>query len=80
MLHRFGGHDAFSGRVDADGHTGRAEAAGVDRDGELPQTMAARSATAPDRLHDRFGGAELMQLLPAGPADQAGLLAFFRIT
>lgn len=57
--------------TDADGHAGRAEAAGVDYDGETPQTMAAQIASVLDRLHDGISGAELMQLLPAGGARNA---------
>ena len=57
--------------TDADGHAGRAEAAGVDYDGETPQTMAAQIAAVLDRLHDGISGAELMQLLPAGGARNA---------
>lgn len=59
------------GLTDADGHAGRAEAAGVDYDGETPQTMAAQIAAVLDRLHDDIGGSELMQLLPAGGARNA---------
>lgn len=57
--------------TDADGHAGRAEAAGVDYDGETPQTMATQIAGVLDRLHDGISGAELMQILPAGGARNA---------
>ena len=57
--------------TDADGHAGRAEAAGVDYDGETPQTMAIQIAAVRERLHDTISGLELMQLLPAGGARNA---------
>lgn len=57
--------------TDADGHTGRAEAAGVDYDGETPQSMAAQIAGVLDQLHDTVSGADLMRLLPAGGARNA---------
>ncbi|MEY4266596.1 MAG: hypothetical protein RIS90_1131 [Pseudomonadota bacterium] len=59
------------GLTDAQGHTGRAEAAGVDYDGETPHTMAGQIAGVLDQLHDDISGAELLQLLPAGGARNA---------
>jgi len=56
---------------DGRGHTGRAEAAGVDYDGETPQSMAGQIAAVLDRLHDGIDGRELMQILPAGGARNA---------
>lgn len=56
------------GLSDARGHVGRAEAAGVDYDGETPQSMAGQIAAVLDRLHDDVTGEELMQILPAGGA------------
>ncbi len=56
---------------DADGHTGRAEAAGVDYDGETPQGMAAQIAAVLDRLQDSVSGQDLMQWLAAGGARNA---------
>ncbi len=56
---------------DGQGHVGRAEAAGVDYDGETPQSMAAQIASVLDRLHDALDGHALMQMLPAGGARNA---------
>ena len=56
---------------DGQGHIGRAEAAGVDYDGETPQSMAAQIASVLDRLHDALDGHALMQMLPAGGARNA---------
>lgn len=56
---------------DGQGHCGRAEAAGVDYDGETPQSMAAEIAGVLHHLHDGIGGAELLDLLPAGGARNA---------
>lgn len=56
---------------DGRGHTGRAEAAGVDYDGETPQSMAAQIAGVVPRLHDAIDGQELLSLLPAGGARNA---------
>ena len=53
------------------GHTGRAEAAGVDYDGETPQSMALQIAAVLDQLHDNIDGQALMHLLPAGGARNA---------
>ena len=57
--------------ADAQGRTGRAEAAGVDYDGETPQGMAGQIAAVLARLHDDVTGSELMQFLPAGGARNA---------
>ncbi len=57
--------------TDGLGHTGRAEAAGVDYDGETPQTMAAQIASVLGHLHDAIDGKELLALLPAGGARNA---------
>ncbi|MEI6028128.1 MAG: N-acetyl-D-Glu racemase DgcA [Betaproteobacteria bacterium] len=54
-----------------DGTTGRAEAAGVDYDGETPQTMCAQVEGVADRLRDGITGADLMQWLPRGGARNA---------
>ena len=56
---------------DGQGHVGRAEAAGVDYDGETPQSMAAQIAAVQGRLHDAIDGHGLMQMLPAGGARNA---------
>jgi L-Ala-D/L-Glu epimerase / N-acetyl-D-glutamate racemase len=53
------------------GARGRAEAAGVDYDGETPETMAAQVAGIAGQLHDGITGAELLDLLPAGGARNA---------
>ncbi|MEO8542396.1 MAG: dipeptide epimerase [Betaproteobacteria bacterium] len=57
--------------TDALGHVGRAEAAGVDYDGETPQSMAAQIAEMMGELHDGICGADLLHLLPAGGARNA---------
>lgn len=56
---------------DGKGHTGRAEAAGVDYDGETPQSLAAQIASVMPRLHDDLTAAQLLDLLPAGGARNA---------
>lgn len=56
---------------DGQGHTGRAEAAGVDYDGETPHSMATQSASVAPRLHDGLTAAQLLELLPAGGARNA---------
>jgi len=53
------------------GHSGRAEAAGVDYDGETPQSMARQIAAVLDQLHDDIDGQALMAILPAGGARNA---------
>jgi len=54
-----------------DGQRGWAEAAGVDYDGETPQSMAAQIAAVAPALHDHLTGDELLRLLPAGGARNA---------
>ncbi|MCB8745992.1 dipeptide epimerase [Rhodoferax sp. U2-2l] len=56
---------------DGHGHTGQAEAAGVDYDGETPQTLAAQIDRVAPRLHDAITGQDLLALLPAGGARNA---------
>jgi L-alanine-DL-glutamate epimerase-like enolase superfamily enzyme len=56
---------------DGQGHGGRAEAAGVDYDGETPQSMASQIAAVLEHLQDGVDGRELMALLPAGGARNA---------
>ncbi len=56
---------------DSQGHTGVAEAAGVDYDGETPASMAAQIAAVQDQLNDGVDGATLLRLLPAGGARNA---------
>jgi L-alanine-DL-glutamate epimerase-like enolase superfamily enzyme len=56
---------------DGQGHTGYAEAAGVDYAGETPHSMAAQIAAVTSSLHDDLSGPELLQLLPAGGARNA---------
>ncbi len=53
------------------GARGRAEAAGVDYDGETPASMAAQLAAIREHLHDAVTGQELLALLPAGGARNA---------
>jgi L-Ala-D/L-Glu epimerase len=53
------------------GALGRAEAAGVDYDGETPASMAAQLASAEPHLHDSVTGEELLEMLPAGGARNA---------
>ena len=57
--------------TDAAGHVGRGEAAGVDYDGETPESMAAEVQSVAARIHDGIDGTELMSLLPAGGARNA---------
>jgi L-alanine-DL-glutamate epimerase-like enolase superfamily enzyme len=57
--------------TDSDGHTGRAEAAGVDYDGETPESMLAQIDAAAVHLHDDLSGTELIDLMPAGGARNA---------
>ncbi|WP_394790206.1 enolase C-terminal domain-like protein, partial [Rhodoferax sp.] len=56
---------------DAEGRIGLAEAAGVDYDGETPQSMAAQIAAVLPQLHDAVDGSALLALLPAGGARNA---------
>jgi L-Ala-D/L-Glu epimerase len=56
---------------DGRGHTGHAEAAGVDYDGETPQSIQGDIAQYAHLLHDEVTGQELLQHLPAGGARNA---------
>jgi L-Ala-D/L-Glu epimerase len=56
---------------DSAGHQGWAEAAGVDYDGETPQSMAAQITSLRDRLPDDIDASQLQRLLPAGGARNA---------
>jgi L-Ala-D/L-Glu epimerase len=53
------------------GAKGRAEAAGVDYDGETPAGMAAQLRSVRSYLHDEVTGEKLLELLPAGGARNA---------
>jgi L-alanine-DL-glutamate epimerase-like enolase superfamily enzyme len=53
------------------GHRGWAEAAGVDYDGETPESMTAQLHALRNALHDGLTRAELQRLLPAGGARNA---------
>ena len=55
----------------AGGHRGRAEAAGVDYDGETPETMTAQIEAVKRSLHDAIRFDELQRSLPAGGARNA---------
>ncbi len=57
--------------TDSAGHIGRGEAAGVDYDGETPESMAAQVRSVADRIDDRIDGATLIKLLPPGGARNA---------
>jgi L-Ala-D/L-Glu epimerase len=57
--------------IGRDGRQGWAEAAGVDYDGETPESMAAQIEAVRDALHDGIAGSELLRLLPAGGARNA---------
>lgn len=57
--------------TDRDGRRGWAEAAGVDYDGETPESMVAQLDGIRGALHDGLTGAELLPLLPAGGARNA---------
>ncbi len=54
-----------------EGGRGRAEAAGVDYDGETPGGMAVQLASVESYLHDALTGEELLELLPRGGARNA---------
>jgi L-alanine-DL-glutamate epimerase-like enolase superfamily enzyme len=54
-----------------DGQRGWAEAAGVDYDGETPESMATQIHAVRDALHDAVTCDELLRLLPAGGARNA---------
>ncbi len=53
------------------GQRGWAEAAGVDYDGETPQSMAAEIARVAPALHEELSGEDLLGLLPPGGARNA---------
>ena len=57
--------------TDAAGHVGRAEAAGVDYDGDTPERMAATIRAMAGMLSADLGGDALCALLPAGGARNA---------
>jgi L-alanine-DL-glutamate epimerase-like enolase superfamily enzyme len=57
--------------TDAQGHTGRAEAAGVDYDGETPEIMAEQIAGVLPLLQDGIRGEDLLGMLGAGGARNA---------
>jgi L-alanine-DL-glutamate epimerase-like enolase superfamily enzyme len=57
--------------TDEQGRHGRAEAAGVDYDGETPDSMVAQIDALARRLHDGLTGEELRDCLPAGGARNA---------
>lgn len=57
--------------TDSDGHKGRAEAAGVDYDGETPALMLAQIDAVAAQLHDDLSGKDLLDLMPAGGARNA---------
>lgn len=56
---------------DASGHRGWSEAAGIDYEGETPQSMVAQIAALQDRLHDGLSHDEVAEMLPAGGARNA---------
>jgi L-alanine-DL-glutamate epimerase-like enolase superfamily enzyme len=53
------------------GHTGWAEAAGIDYEGETPQTMSDQITAILPQLHDDITHQELLKMLPAGGARNA---------
>jgi len=57
--------------TDSKGVRGWAEAAGVDYDGETPESIAAAIEVVKPALHDQVSGTELLGLLPAGGARNA---------
>jgi L-alanine-DL-glutamate epimerase-like enolase superfamily enzyme len=57
--------------TDREGRTGRGEAAGVDYDGETPQTMIAQLESVRASLTESFSADRLQALLPAGGARNA---------
>lgn len=63
--------------LDDQGRTGRAEAAGIDYEGETPQTMMAQINAVLPGLHDAISHEELLQMLPAGGARNALDCAFW---
>ena len=57
--------------TDAAGNTGQAEAAGVDYDGETPQSIADQIAQFASGMHDAINGQELLAHLSPGGARNA---------
>jgi L-alanine-DL-glutamate epimerase-like enolase superfamily enzyme len=57
--------------TDNKGVRGWAEAAGVDYDGETPESISAEIAALKPALHEQITGGELLGLLPAGGARNA---------
>lgn len=57
--------------TDRAGRTGQAEAAGVDYDGETPETIAGQIAQFAPRLHDGIDGRELLERWPPGGSRNA---------
>jgi L-alanine-DL-glutamate epimerase-like enolase superfamily enzyme len=57
--------------TDSQGLVGRAEAAGVDYDGETPKSMATQVASVLEQLIDGITGDDLLKMLPAGGARNA---------
>jgi L-Ala-D/L-Glu epimerase len=53
------------------GHTGFSEAAGVDYDGETPQSLAVQIESVAAQLHDSLTGIDLLSMLPPGGARNA---------
>jgi L-alanine-DL-glutamate epimerase-like enolase superfamily enzyme len=56
---------------DQQGHTGWAEAAGIDYEGETPQTLSQQITAVLPMLHDDISHQELLSMLPAGGARNA---------
>jgi L-Ala-D/L-Glu epimerase len=56
---------------DGEGNTGWAEAAGIDYEGETPESMVAQIAALQHHLHDDLSHEEVAKLLPAGGARNA---------
>jgi L-alanine-DL-glutamate epimerase-like enolase superfamily enzyme len=57
--------------LDKQGNVGRAEAAGVDYDGETPESIAAQIKDVLAHLVDNITGDDLLKVLPAGGARNA---------
>lgn len=57
--------------IDRDGRVGRGEAAGVDYDGETPDTMRAQIESVLPRLRDSIRPSDLLAMLPRGGARNA---------
>ena len=64
-------HVLYVELTDAQGRKGVAEAAGVDYDGETPESIARRIQAVASKLHGGLSGADLLRLLPAGGARNA---------